>query len=381
VDDPRIYWVGFNIVKGIGPARLRALLAFFGDVESAWSASPAALEASGLSPKLVEALLQVRTGDALQRTWERIEALGITVLTWDDPAYPRRLKDIDQSPPVLYARGKLVDDDEWAVAIVGTRRFTSYGRQVATALATAMAHNGVTVVSGLARGIDAVAHLAALDAGGRTIAVLGSGVDRIYPPEHRNLAERIVENGAVLSDYSPGTAPEGINFPPRNRIISGLSQAVVVVEAGKRSGALITAAYAAEQGREVFAVPNGIYAPQSKGTNTLLGEGAQILLKPEDLLETLNLGQIAQHRTARAALPADATEARLYALLGREPLHVDDLRAQSELPIEQVSAALTVMELKGLVRQVGSMRYIAVHEPQGEYRVGPDGAISYQGDR
>jgi DNA processing protein len=219
----------------------------------------------------------------------------------------------------------------------------------------------------LARGIDGVAHKAALRAGGRTLAVLGSGVDRIYPPEHRRLADEIIENGAVLSDYPPGTPPEGVNFPPRNRIISGLSQAVVVVEAGARSGALITAAYAAEHGREVFAVPGNIFAPQSRGANLLIQEGAQILINPQELLETLNVSDLEPQLTARTVLPGDATEAQLYKMLGREPLHVDEIRAQSNLPIEKVSATLAVMELKGMVRKVGSMRYVAVYEAGAPY--------------
>jgi DNA processing protein len=223
------------------------------------------------------------------------------------------------------------------------------------------------VISGLARGVDAVAHQAALKAGGRTLAVLGSGVDVIYPPEHRNLAEEIIANGCLISDYPPGTAPDAANFPPRNRIISGLSQAVVVVEAGEKSGALITAAFAAEQGRPVFAVPGPLYSPQSRGANLLLREGAQIMLDAGDILEALNLGQVETHRQARGLLPEDAVEAQLYALLGREPLHVDELRQQANLPIEKISATLTLMELKGLVRQVGSMRYVAVYEPGAAY--------------
>ncbi len=177
----------------------------------------------------------------LEAELERILSKDIQVLTWESKEYPRRLKEIHQPPPVIYVRGSLTLEDEWAVAIVGTRRVTAYGRQMAEELAGYLAGNGITVVSGLARGVDGLAHKAALSAGGRTIAVLGSGVDRIYPPEHRNLAEEICTHGAVISDYAPGTPPEGVNFPPRNRIISGLSLAVIVVEAGKKSGALITA--------------------------------------------------------------------------------------------------------------------------------------------
>jgi DNA processing protein len=225
----------------------------------------------------------------------------------------------------------------------------------------------VTVVSGLARGVDGLAHQSALRRGGRTLAVLGSGVDQIYPPEHRRLASEIEQNGAVISDYPPGTQPEALNFPPRNRIIAGLSRAVVVVEAGVKSGALITTAFAVEQGREVFAVPGNLYAPQSVGTNMLIRQGAMIYLNVPDLLEQLNLQQIGQQQTARAVLPANAEEARLMAILNRQPQHVDEIRALADLPIEQVSAALTMMELKGLARQVGGMRYVAAFEAQAEY--------------
>ncbi len=369
MDDTKQYWVGFNLVKGIGAARLRILLDYFGDVYSAWQASPKMLEEAGLGAKLVEAVCQMRESDTLSRTWQFIQTQGITVLTWDDPSYPRRLKEIDQPPPVLYVRGNIIEEDQWSVAIVGTRRATAYGRQVTHELAESLARNGITIVSGLARGIDGVAHQAALEAGGRTLAVLGCGVDRIYPPEHRRLGERVMGSGALVSDYPPGTEPEAANFPPRNRIISGLSQAVVVVEAGEKSGALITAAFAAEHGRQVFAVPGNIYALQSKGTNVLIREGAHILLDAQTVLETLNLVQVSDYRAARAVLPADATEAKLYAALGHEPLHVDEIRAQTGLPIEQVSSTLTMMELKGMVRQVGSMRYVAVYEPGSTYEV------------
>ena len=201
MDDPKVCWIGFNIVKGIGPSRLSALLAHFGDISNAWYASQRELESSGLSKGLVEAMLEVRNSNELEKICSVVEATGIEILTWDDPNYPRRLKEIDQSPPVLYVKGSLIDDDDWSVAIVGTRRLTSYGRQVAKTHAQALAQNGITVVSGLARGIDAVSHRAALDAGGRTIAVLGSGVDRIYPPEHRNLAAEICDHTTGIPSH------------------------------------------------------------------------------------------------------------------------------------------------------------------------------------
>lgn len=367
MNDQKPFWIGFNLVKGIGAARVRSLMAAFGDLESAWRASPQALRAAGLGPKLIDALVKVRAEISLERVCERFEAQGIQVLTWDDEEYPRRLKAIDQPPPVLFVRGGLLPEDEWAVAVVGTRRITAYGRQVAEEVARALARQGVTVVSGLARGVDAVAHHVSLECGGRTLAVLGNGVDCIYPPEHRQLGERIMANGALISDYSPGTPPDGPNFPPRNRIISGLSQAVVVVEAGERSGALITAKFAADQGRDVYAVPGTITAPQSRGTNWLIQQGARPLLHAHEILEALNLTLVNEHRAARKAVPADPTEAKILSLLDAEPRHVDELRNQSGLPIEQVSAALALMELKGMVRQVGGMQYVILRETQEDY--------------
>ncbi len=365
--DDKKYWVAFNLVRGIGAVRLQALIDHFGDAASAWSGEPNELREAGLSSKIVERLLEMRGNLDVDKLWERIVAQGIHIITWQDESYPRRLKEIDQPPPVLYARGTLLPEDDFAVGIVGTRRITPYGRQVTEDLAGFLAANGITIISGLARGVDATAHAAALRAGGRTVAVLGCGVDRIYPPENRALAEQMMAHGAILSDYPVGTAPEATNFPPRNRIISGLSLAVVVVEAGETSGALITAEFAAEQGREVFAVPGSILAAQSKGTNKLIQKGAQLLLTPDDLLQALNLTRVGAQKSARKVLPADEVEKQLLEALGSEPLHVDELRNQTGLPVEKVSAALVMMELKGMVRQVGAMHYVAVREVQSGY--------------
>ncbi|HJS20906.1 MAG TPA: DNA-processing protein DprA [Anaerolineales bacterium] len=363
------YWVGFNLIKGIGAVRMQALVQHFGDLESAWSAAPADLAEAGLGLKLIERIVQARAQVDLDKVWARIEVQGIKILTWQDEAYPQRLKEIEQPPPVLYVRGDYLPDDLFAVAIVGTRRVSPYGRQITEELASYLAGNGITVISGLARGVDAIAHQTALKAGGRTISVLGSGVDKIYPPEHRQLAERMMESGSILSDYAPGTPPDASNFPPRNRIISGLSLAVVVIEAGETSGALITAEFAAEQGREVFAVPGSILAPQSKGTNKLIQQGALPLLSVNDLMQALDLTRMGEQKAARKVIPADETEARLMNVLGVQPLHVDEIRTQTELPIEKVSATLALMELKGLVRQVGGMNYVAVREEQSDYWV------------
>lgn len=347
--------------------RMQALINHFGDLELAWRAAPAELAQAGLGLKLIERVVQARQHVDLEKLWAKIEAQGIKILTWPDEAYPQRLKEIDQPPPVLYIRGEYLPDDIFAVAVVGTRRVTAYGRQITEELAAFLAANGITVISGLARGVDGIAHQTALKAGGRTIGVLGSGVDKIYPPEHRALAEKMIERGAIISDYAPGTPPDASNFPPRNRIVSGLSLAVVVIEAGETSGALITAEFAAEQGREVFAVPGSILAPQSKGTNKLIQRGALPLLSVEDLMQALDLTRMGEQKAARKIIPADETEARLMNVLGNEPLHVDEIRSKAELPIEKVSATLALMELKGMVRQVGGMNYVAVREVQSDY--------------
>jgi DNA processing protein len=367
--DERVYWIAFNLIKGIGAVRFQSLLDHFGDAESAWNASSEELSRAGLGEKILERFRDLKSTLDLEKYWNSIQTQGIRVLTWMDAEYPPHLKEIEQPPPVLYVRGEITSEDHWAVAVVGTRQVTAYGRQVTEELTSALVQNGVTVISGLARGVDAIAHSVALKQGGRTLAVLGSGVDKIYPPEHRQMAEKILMLGALVSDYAPGTPPESTNFPPRNRIISGLSMAVVVVEAGETSGALITADFAAEQGREVFAVPGNIMAPQSKGCNRLIANGARPLLKPEDVLEALDLTRNIERREVRRAAPSDATEAALLELLDQEPLHVDDIRAQSGLPIEKITSTLTMMELKGMVRQVGKMNFVSVREDRANYEV------------
>jgi DNA processing protein len=363
------YWVGFNIVRGIGPTRLRALLDCFGDVERAWHAPGEELRRAGLDRRSLENLLATRATHDLDRELEKIAAVGAYLLTWESPGYPCLLREISDPPPVLYVKGTITEEDAWAVAVVGTRRASPYGREVTRRLTTALARSGITIVSGLARGIDAEAHWAALRAGGRTIAVLGCGIDQVYPPEHRKLAGEIIAHGALVSDYPLGTRPEGSNFPPRNRIISGLSLGVLVTDAGVRSGALITADFAAEQGRDVFAVPGSILARGCAGTNALIRDGAKVVLGPEDILEELNLTMVAEQAEARQVLPVDATEAALLARMSAEPTHVDELRQQVGLPIAQVTSTLALMELKGMVRQVGGMKYVVAREPGVEYVV------------
>jgi len=356
--DDRLYMMGFNLVKGVGYTRQNDLVAFFGSLPEAWNASELALIRSGLNPKIIENLLQVRRSINLAEKWAEWSEKGIRILTVIDEEYPRLLKEAGHPPPVLYLRGKLDIKDDWAVAIVGTRKNTAYGKQVTEDLAAYLAGFGVTVVSGLARGIDTIAHYSAVKNGGRTLAVLGCGVDIIYPPEHAHLGEQIIQSGAILSDYAPGTPPESSNFPPRNRIISGLARAVVVVEAGEKSGALITATFAAEQNRDVLAVPGGIFAVQSRGTNRLIEKGARPLLRPDDVLDAIGYRDRDKQIDVQKTIPRSPAENTLVKFLGGEPLHVDEICRQSGISINEVTATMAILELKGVVRQVNGLCYV-----------------------
>lgn len=359
--------MGFNIVPGIGPARLKKLLDYFGDAEKAWHAAPLDLARAGLDRKSLQSLIASRDGLDLDAELRRIEDAGVQVLTLQDETYPRLLRQINLPPPVLYLKGSYLPDDEWAVAVVGTRHAKTYGREVTRYLAGDLARNHITVISGLALGIDAEAHRAALEANGRTIAVLGSGLDIIYPSENSGLAGDIVASGALITEYPLGTKPDRGNFPPRNRIISGLGLGTVVVEASASSGALITADFAAEQGRDVFAVPGPIFARTSQGTNSLIQQGAKLVRNAADILEELNLTMVSEQAQARTVLPENDTEALLLEYLSADPVHVDALGRAAQLPIAEVTSTLALMELKGMVRQVGGMSYVIAREGGVDY--------------
>jgi DNA processing protein len=350
------YWVGFNRVPFIEPVRVQKLIEHFGDLENAWVAQPTELRGV-LDDRAIQSLEKVRRELALDREMERIEQSGISVITIQDDDYPRLLREIPAPPPVLFVKGSLTEDDRVAIAVVGTRRATSYGREMARRISSELAEAGVTVVSGLARGIDATAHQAALEAGGRTIAVLGSGVNVIYPSEHRQLAERIVERGALVADYPPDRKPEPANFPARNRIISGMTLGTVVVEAPRRSGALITTDFAADQSREVFIVPGSALSAASEGTNRLLRDGARAVMSAADILDDLDLGRRREQIAVQQAFPVSEAERRILSLLTAEPQHIDELIAAANLSISEGSALLTQMELQGFVRNLGAQHY------------------------
>lgn len=351
------YWIGFNLIQGIGPAKFSLLLDHFSELKRAWEASASELGTAGLDRRSVNAITARRSQISLEAELNRLEQYNIKVITWKDPEYPRRLREIDGSPPVLYVRGSLLSDDECCVAVVGTRRASAYGRQSAEELASELARNGVTIVSGLARGIDTVAHEAALQAGGRIIAVSACGLDMVYPSSNSALARHIMEQGALISEFPLGATPRAEHFPLRNRIISGMSIGVLVVEAGERSGALITAHQAAEQNREVFAVPGNIFSPASKGTNTLIQEGAKLVRNCSDILEELNLSVVAEQLEMKEIVPASDVESQLLSYLSSEGTYIDEICHRSGLPVSAVSGIITMLELKGLAKQVGNATY------------------------
>ncbi len=370
------YWLGFNLVKGIGPAKHQALLDAFDSMAAAWHATPSQLQSLGFDQRAIHNLVKARDSLDLDAKLRQVEAAGFDIITWASPGYPVYLREVPNPPPLLYVHGEITPADQWAVAVVGTRRLTSYGRQVTQDIVRGLVQNGITIVSGLARGIDAVAHKTAVEMGGRTIAVLGSGLDVIYPAEHRALAAKIANGqGALVSDYALGVRPEAKNFPPRNRIISGLSLGVVVVEAGEKSGALITTEFALEQDREVFAVPGNITSPASKGPNRLIQQGAKPVLSVADILEELNLHAVVEHTAVQLALPETSEEAAVLAHLSAQPVHVDEICRQTGLPTNVVSSTLAMMELKGMVRQVSGMNYIIGREPGPVYHVTPQDEV------
>ncbi|HEY7356004.1 MAG TPA: DNA-processing protein DprA [Ktedonobacterales bacterium] len=364
-DEELAHWLVFTRVRGIGPARFQKLLDFFGDAATAWRGGQDDLLAAGLDARTTQSLLAQRkaTPDAL-RELELLARHNITALPLPDPAYPALLREIYLPPSLLYLRGTLTAADEWAISIVGTRKATAYGLQATNKLAGDLAQQQITIISGLARGIDTAAHQAALTAGGRTIAVLGCGLDIVYPPENAKLAARIVEQGALVSEFPLGTKPEASNFPARNRIISGLSRGVLVIEAplNPPSGALITTRFALDQNRDVFALPGSIFSRASDGTNKLIQDGAKLVMQATDILEDLQMQQAPQQQAMREHLPASNTEGVILALLAAapEPLHSDEICRATGLPASEVSGALLMMHLKGMIVDLGSMRYARV---------------------
>ena len=337
-----------------GPARIKLLREYFGGARKVWGASAKQLEEIGLSDKLISEFIAFRDKFDVKSYFIRIEKLGVKIIINDDKNYPERLKNIDYPPTLIYVKGEILPRDQISIAIVGSRKITSYGRQVTEKIAGELASSGVTIVSGLAIGVDGVAHRSALDVGGRTIAVVGSGIDNIYPPSHKNLAQDIANSGCIISEYPLSYPALPVNFPHRNRIISGLSLGVVVIEGTQKSGTLLTAAHAAAQGREVFAVPGPITSPNSSAPHILIKQGAKLVTGVSDILEELDIKTRA--KTADLpSLPQTFEEKAILNLLEHGPLHIDQILRSVEFDLGKVMATLTTMELRGIVKNVGGI--------------------------
>lgn len=357
------YWLGFSLVSEIGPKRLGRLLDQFGDIASAWYASEPELRHAGLDERPTANLIAKRAQLDLEAQLAKVHRIGAKLLTLADDDYPPLLRQVENAPTVLYVKGALKPEDELALAIVGTRKASNYGAQAAYKFAQQLVSNGITIISGLAQGIDTAAHKGALDGGGRTVAVIGCGLDIVYPRENQKLHDAIIENGAVISEFPIGTPPDARNFPQRNRVISGMALGVLVAEAPERSGAIITATAAAEQGREVFAIPGNIFNKASGGTNRLIQDGAKLVMKVEDILAELNIAHdtIQTRIKTERIMPVSEDEKRLMQQLTADPIHIDDLVRLCGLPIQTIHSTLTMLELKGLARNVGHMQYSRVH--------------------
>lgn len=368
MDSEEKYWIWLSSIPGIGPNRFYTLIEALGSAADVWNALSSQYNPiiEGVGLQLWNTLRQYRDERYIDLLMDNIKENHIDVFMSTSPAYPSNLREIYNPPPVLYVKGKLDGDkDRVAVAVVGTRRCSAYGRTVAHKLCTRLAAAGVTIVSGMARGIDGLAHKAAIEAGGRTIAVLGSGVDVIYPPEHRALYHDIMAHGAVVSEYPPGMEPLRGNFPQRNRIISGLALATLVIEAGQNSGALITADFALEQGRDVMAVPGNITSPSSVGTNRLIKQGAKAVTEIEDILEELDIPL--ERTNNNVAVAADSSELiqltideqRLLSFFcDGEPITAEMLCAQSKMKAAEVNRLLTSLEIKGIIKQLPGTIFI-----------------------
>jgi DNA processing protein len=357
----RLALIALLSAEGIGNRRAMELVTLFHTPEAALKA-PAGEVASALNVPLQVGRQVVKAGrsvDAAEKKLAAAERCGARVVTFWDEEYPERLKGISDPPTLLYVRGENSPLYQYAVAVVGTRTPSEQGRRMAVRIARELATTGVTVVSGMAMGIDSLAHEGALAAGGRTIAVLGSGVDVVYPPSNRQLCERIIAQGAVFTEYPPGTGPDRHHFPQRNRIISGLSLGTVIVEAGAKSGALITAKLALEQGRELFAVPGAAGDMKSAGVNQLLRDGAAHLVeKGSEVVEHLKsrLAPVLNVSAAMAVPKMEGAEKTIYNLLEAGPVLVDELIRRSNLGAVEVSRVLTSMQLKSLVQRLPGAR-------------------------
>lgn len=354
------YLLALHSIDGLGPIRLKKIIDYFKDPKLAWEAKERTLISLGIPTLVVEVLAKKRLDFDPFKYIEEIEKEAIKILTIFDDSYPQRLKTIYDPPVVIYYQGEILDQDRKALAVVGTRKMTGYGREVTRRFTTELVQKSLTIVSGLARGIDTIAHQTALEVGGRTIAVLGGGLNKIFPPENTGLVERIIDqHGAVLSEYPPDYPALAGNFPSRNRIIAGLSMGVLVTEAAEDSGSLITAKLALDEGREIFAVPGPVTSALSKGPADLIKEGARLAFCVEDILEELGIDKLqSENLKAPDYLKLSDDEKLIISCLENEGKHIDEIIREVSRSSAQVSATLVKMEIMGLVKNLGGGNYI-----------------------
>jgi len=357
--DERFFWIWLSQIPGIGARRFHLLMEHFGSASQVWLASTNQLVelTSSLGNNVVHEIINQRNDKTLDRIKRMMDSPDFRIITLLDDEYPILLKEIYDPPPVLYCKGLPIKNNQAALSIVGSRRSTAYGRQMAEKFSYELATAGITVVSGLARGIDAMAHYGALKAEGNTVGVLGCGIDIIYPPENKKLFKRMEQEGTIITEYPPGSSPVAGNFPARNRIISGMTSGVLVIEAGERSGALITVDFALEQGRDVYALPGNINVPQSAGTNKLLKEGAKLVTDVQDILEDLGLEQ---EKDKKDPIPVqlDFFETQVYNALEEGERHLEELLKETKMDIHKLNAVLTMLEVKGIVKQMPGKIFI-----------------------
>lgn len=363
-------WIALRLVRGVGNVTFRELLAHFGSPQTILNASFSELTAAGIHPEVARAISTFDQWRVVEMELQKLTKAGVRLVTRTDADYPENLTHLHDPPPFLYVRGSLAPEDRLAIAIVGSRFASAYGRGVARDLARGLTEKGITVVSGLARGIDAEAHRATIEAKGRTLAVLGSGLDIIYPSEHRSLAAEISEHGALLSEFPLGSKPDAVHFPYRNRVISGLTVGTVVVEAAENSGSLITARFALEQNREVFAVPGAITSMRSRGPHKLIKDGAKLVENIEDILQEIAPALVAATPTpaTQTAFSLEPHEALLVEIFAGDPLHVDTLIAKSGLTPARVLEVLLGLELKGVITQLPGTHFALTGEGRGYVR-------------
>lgn len=359
-DTHQQFWLGLHLIPQFGIARILQFLQYFdNNVEALWNESSNHLRKLDLPEQFVSQFIQSRQNIDLQAEMDKVSKHSAHLITIEDETYPHLLKSISDPPAVLYVRGGITPDDEKCLAIIGTRKPSKYGWDVAHQLAFHLTQQNVTIVSGLAQGVDSAAHRGALTAGGRTIAVMANGIDKIYPADNHDIAQEIINCGALITEMPIGTPPLAKNFPPRNRIISGLSLGVLVAEAPEKSGSLITVSYANDHGRDVFAVPHNIFSKNGRGTNKLIQDGAKLVMRVSDVLDELNITHLnTQTRIETEKVqPENDMEIRILNHLGADPIHVDEIVRMTELPTQQVTSTLAILELKGLAEIAGPMQY------------------------